>query len=108
MIEQNQKKFFEFFKHYKPDEKIREILDKAYNVRVRVAKEPLRIEVLASFDSVVRNATLYPIEEELRVLYEALSFRILPTFPAEAFRPEYMTDVIEEAVRAEVIARGFF
>ncbi len=102
------KKFFDFFKHYTPAEEDREMLSSAENVKVRVAKNPLRIEILADFPTVIHNAQLYPIEDELCALYEAASVRIMPTFPKELFSVTYMVEVIDEAVRVGVIARGFF
>ena len=108
MTENGQKDFFDYFKSYKTDEKTRQMLLTAEELKVRVAKAPLRIEVLASFPHVVRGEVFYALEEELRVMYEAASFRFLPRFPAEEFRTEYMSDVLEEAVRSNVITRGFF
>ncbi|MBO5653320.1 MAG: hypothetical protein J6S44_03810, partial [Clostridia bacterium] len=108
MTENGKKNFFDYFKHYKTDENTRQMLLSAEELKVRVAKDPLRIEVIASFPHVVRGATFYALEEELRVMYEAASFRFLPRFPAEEFRTEYMADVLEEAVRSNVITRGFF
>ena len=75
----NGKGFFDYFKNFHPSEEVEETLKAAENVRVRVAKDPLRIEVLVDFPYVVRNCLLYPLEDELCQLYEAASFRILPT-----------------------------
>ncbi len=108
MTQNTEKGFFDYFKSFKTDEKTRQMLESAQNIKVRVAKEPLRVEVIASFPHVVRNDVLYALEEELRVMYEAASFRFLPSFPAEEFEKEYMADVVEEAVRSGVITRGFF
>ena len=102
------KKFFDFFKHYSPNDEAREMLESAEEVRVRVAKDPLRIEILARFPRVVRNAELYPVEDELCALYSAASCRILPSFPSELFSVVHMEDIVGEAVRVGVIARGFF
>ncbi len=107
-MEKNSKTFFDYFKRYNPDEKTRQILLMAENLKVRVAKDPIRVEVHAFFPEVIRNSVFFPIEAELCTLCEAASFRFLPTFPAEKFCVEYMSDVLEEAVRSGVIAQGFF
>ena len=101
------KRFFDFFTRYKPNEDVRKILELAENVSVRVAKTPLRIEVAARFPYVLGNGFLYSIEEELRLMYSAESFRILPSFPPEAFSLASVADIVDEAIRVGAIARGF-
>lgn len=105
----NIKGFFDYFTRYVPeDPETKAALCEAENVHVRVAKDPLRIEVTADFPHVIRNGLLYPAENALCLLYSAASFRILPTFPATAFSPDLMADVVEEAIRIGAIVRGFF
>ncbi len=43
----NDKKFFDYFKLYKPDSDVRRVLEDASELRVLVSKQPLRIEVHA-------------------------------------------------------------
>ena len=101
------KKFFDYFKQYRPQEDIRKILDDITSVRVLVSKQPLRIEVHASFPYLVKNAVLYAVEKELCEMYDAASFRILPTFPAHLFSAECLADIVEEAIFVNAITRGF-
>ncbi|MBQ9736552.1 MAG: PolC-type DNA polymerase III [Clostridia bacterium] len=113
MSETTQKKFFDYFKRYNPDEKTRQMLSSAEHVRVRVSKTPngtsaSHIEIYMTFPMVVHNRALYAVEEEMRELYEASSVRIFPSFPTSLFSLEAMPDVIEEAVRSNVIVKGFF
>ncbi len=108
MAENNEKKFFDFFKRYNPDEKTRQMLESATAVRVRLSKDPMRIEIYATFPMVVRNVALYAVENELRTFYEAASVRIFPTFPSSLFNVSLLEDVVEEAVRSGVIVKGFF
>ena len=108
MAENNEKKFFDFFKRYNPENKIRQVLESATGVRVRLSKDPLRLEIYASFPSVVRNSVLHEIENDLCLFCEAASVRIFPTFPAETFSAALMRDVTEEAVRSGVIVKGYF
>ncbi len=101
------KKFFDYFKQYKPEEDVRRVFEDASDVRVLVSKTPLRIEVHASFPYIVKNALLYAAEKELCAMYDAVSFRILPKFPAHLFRASAMEDIVEEAVFVNAITRGF-
>jgi len=103
----NDKKFFDYFKLYKPDSDVRRVLEDASELRVLVSKQPLRIEVHAFFPYIVRNAFLRAVENELREMYDAASFRILPKFPSELFSTEALEDVVEEAIFVNVITRGF-
>ena len=105
----DKKGFFDFFTKYTPkSEEAREILALAEDVRVRFAKEQNRVEVLAHFPVIVRAAILYEIEDDICASYELVSARILPNFPAALFKPDYMEDVLEEAVKVGVITKGFF
>lgn len=109
MGEKGEKTFFHYFSGYEPEDAgTKEALLSAYDIHVRVAKAPLRIEVMARFPQVVPGALLYRVEDDLRARYEAVSFRILPAFPSSSFTPERMADVLEEAVRVGAITRGFF
>ena len=108
MTENNDKRFFDFFKNYKTDDNTRQILESATNVRVRLSKDPLRLEIYATFPMVVRNRTLYAIEAELCSHCGAASVRIFPTFPSALFDVSFMEDVVEEAVRSGVIVKGYF
>ena len=108
MAENNQKRFFDFFKKYNPEDKVRQILETATGVRVRLSKDPLRIEIFANFPMVIRNSVLYEIEESLCRYCEAASVRFFPTFPSSLFSAALMEDVVEEAVRSEAIVKGYF
>ncbi|MBE6655344.1 MAG: PolC-type DNA polymerase III [Ruminococcaceae bacterium] len=108
MIENNDKRFFDFFKRYKTDDKTRQMLESGTNVRVRLSKDPLRIEVYITFPMVLRNRTLHAVERELCAYCEAESVRIFPTYPSSLFDVSFMEDVVEEAVRSGVIVKGYF
>ena len=101
------KKFFDYFKQYKPEEDVRKVFEDASDVRVLVSKNPLRIEVHACFPYIVTNKVLYTAEKELCAMYDAVSFRILPKFPPHLFAPQCMEDIVEEAVFVNAITRGF-
>ena len=109
MGEAVKKGFFDYFPGYEPeDATVKAALAAATEVRVRVAKAPLRIEVMARFAEVVPGAMLYRVEDALCERYEAASFRILPAYPSSAFSMACMPDVLEEAVRVGAVTRGFF
>ena len=108
MQDHNEKRFFDFFKRFKTDDKTRQILESATNVSLRLSRDPLRFEIGATFPMVVRNRVLHDIEDELCTFYEAASVRIFPTFPSSLFRAELMEDIVGEAVRSGVIVKGYF
>ena len=108
MTKNNDKRFFDFFKRYKTDDKTRQMLESGTNVRVRLSKDPLRLEIYITFPMVLRNHTLYTVEQELCAYCEAESVRIFPTYPSSLFDVCFMEDVVEEAVRSGVIVKGYF
>ena len=103
------KGFFDCFKKYEPyDDKEKEILTLAENIRLRRSKDGTRIEVDADFPVIIRASVLYETEAHLCQTYGLVSARILPHFPGTLFQTEYMSDVLEEAVKVGAITRGFF
>ncbi len=102
------KSFFEIFKKYLPDREKRELLEKAENTRIRITREPYRVEVELDFPRHNDQKLLHSIEEELRVFYNACSFRIFPHYPIEDFSEERIPEIFDEASRSGAITRGFF
>ena len=105
---ESQKKFFDIFKKYLTDREKRELLEGAENVRIRIMRDPYRVEVEADFARHNDQRTLHAIEDELRVFYNACSFRIFPHYPSEDFSAERMGEIFAEASRCGAITRGFF
>ena len=105
---ESQKKFFDIFKKYLPDREKKQMLEEADNVRIRIMRDPYRVEVEADFPRHNDQRTLHAIEDELRVFYNACSFRIFPHYPQEDFTAERMEEIFEEASRSGAITRGFF
>ena len=105
---ENSKRFFDIFKKYAPSEEKRELLEKAENVRVRIQKEPYRVEVDADFDTHQSQTMLYEIEDELRAFYDSQSFRIFPHYPQSEFSLRSMPEIFDEAARVGAITKGFF
>lgn len=107
-MSENGKRFFEIFQKYKPDAEKRELLDSAFNVRVRLQKEPYRVEVDVDFDEHKNQRIIYEIEDELRSFYNAVSFRIFPHYPESEFSLKLMGEIFDEAARVGAITKGFF
>ncbi len=104
-----QKGFFEIFTRYIPTERQRMLLESGTNIRVRYKKTPpIRIEADIDFPHHEDAELLQEIEDELRNLYGAASFRMLPHYPQDSFTLAYMPEIIAEAVRSGAITRGFF
>ena len=75
------KTFFEIFRRYEAQGERRKLLERATGVDVRYCRAPFRVEVDMVFPAVEDHVLLYAIEDELRTLYEARSFRIFPKYP---------------------------
>jgi hypothetical protein len=105
---QENKKFFDIFKKYKPGEDKRALIERAYASSFRYTKDPMRVEVELSFHSHEDPELLYEIEDECRELYGAESFKILPHFPPESFTMELFSEVVCEATVCGAITNGFF
>ena len=90
---QGEKRFFDVFSRYKPQEEKRALLERGYNARFRYTKDPMRVEVDLSFDSHEDAELIYEIEDECRELYSAESFKILPHFSPECFDMRYFDEM---------------
>ena len=83
-------------------------LKEATDIGLRADKERRMIEVSAFFPVPKPKRELYKIEEEIARTYDLSMVRILPRYPASFFDKEYIPEVLEEAQRIGVVARGFF
>ena len=102
------KSFFEVFRRYDVQGERRKLLERATSIDVRYCRDPFRVEVDMVFPAVQDYVMLYAIEDELRELYEARSFRIFPQYPSELFSISSMTAVLAEAERIGAVTHGFF
>ena len=100
--------FFDFFKRYSPDMDKRDLLERGYNVRPRVSKEPPMVEVDISFRSHEDAELIYDIEDECKNFYQMVSFKILPHFPPEIFDMKYFPEILLEAATCGAVTNGFF
>ena len=102
------KNLSELFNKYIPTDEHAAVLDRGLVVRSRVNKERRIIEVYASFDRFVKKALLYEIEDAIRDAYKLQFCKILPQYPKELFDYDYIPEILLEAERVGVVARGFF
>ena len=98
----------ELFNKYLPTEEHNIILESGSVLRSRVDKEKRMIEVWAEFGKIIPKNKLYDLEESIKEAYKIQSCRILPKYPAELFDSDYIPEILLEAERVGVIARGFF
>ena len=103
-----QKNFLEIFNILKPSDDVRDMLLKASDIKVRVDKEKRFAEIKANFPKTIRKQLLYRAEAELQRDYSLNCVRILPTYPAECFDDRYISQILVEAERTGIVARGFF
>lgn len=112
-------KFFALFPKYHPEGAVAEALACVTDARREIQRgrdgEILRIEVRAAFSHHVSGDLLYEAEDACLALYSGeggfpslLSFRIIPSFPTEAFDLSRLSEIAEEATRSGAVTRGFF
>ena len=103
------KNFFEIFNLYNPGVGAAgDFLLGAKNIRVRADREKRFVEVRAEFPETAKKEFIYDIEKELAKIYKLNCFRILPSYPEEAFTEAYIPEILIETERTGVVAKGFF
>ena len=102
------KTFIELFNKYLPTDEHAAILDGAEIVRSRVDKEKRMIEVTVSFFKLVSKRKLYEIEDAVCQAYKIQFCKILPQYPKELFDVDYIPEILLEAERVGIVAKGFF
>ncbi len=105
----SQKAFLEIFNKYSPDGRdIAAVLSCAGDVSVRADKVRRILEAEVHFDSIVDKDMLYRIEDGIKEAYKLNAMRILPKYPEDLFDGIYFAQILKEAERVGVVARGFF
>ena len=102
------KNLAELFNKYIPTESQKSILEKGTVLRSRINKEKRMIEVYASFDALISKSVLYEIEDAIRDAYQLQVCKIMPKYNRELFDYDYVPEVLIEAERVGLVARGFF
>ena len=69
-----EKKFFDIFAKYKPQQDKRDLLLRSHSFKFKYTKDPMVVEVDLSFDSHEDAELIYEIEDECRELYSAQVF----------------------------------
>ena len=103
-----QKTLFEILSKYTPDDMTASWMRHAANIVVRADKERRMLEIGADFPELIPKNRLYHAENEIAKAYELFGVRILPHYPAELFGEPYIPEILEEAQRIGIVARGFF
>ena len=93
---------------YIPNDDDAAILDSGVVSRSLVDKEKRCLEVHAQFSEVIPKYRLYELEEAVRAAYELRMCRIRPHYPSDRFSIQYIKDILLEAEREGIVARGFF
>ena len=104
-----EKTFLEKFNKYQPiDTEIIRVLSRVLKYAVRLNKEARVIEADVYFDEIVNKNVLYRIENEIKEAYSLTYMKLMPKYPAELFDKGYFEQILLEAERVGVVARGFF
>lgn len=102
------KHILEVFSKYNPSEKTRKILLLSADNKVKYDRERRIVEIELRFETLINKIDLYEIEAELCSAYSMNYVKILPKYPCELLRREYIPQVLIEAERTGIVARGFF
>ncbi len=103
-----EKNLLEVFYKYTPDAPIASFMQKASGITIRADKEKRMLEVGANFPEIVPKSLLYRAEAEIAAVYELNYVRILPHYSGELFGETYLPEILAEAQRSCLVARGFF
>ena len=103
-----QKNLKELLNKYLPPLEYAQILESGSVTRSRVDKEKRILEVHADFPCIVKKDILYAIEGQVVEAYKLAYFKILPHYPSDLFDESYVSEIIKEAERIGIVARGFF
>ncbi|MGN1047811.1 MAG: PolC-type DNA polymerase III [Eubacteriales bacterium] len=98
----------EILKRYEPNERSRELLLSASDIRLRADKNAKMLEIKAHFPKIIEKKVLYRIEEEIREAYSLNSVRLLPSYDPSLFSFDYIPQLLLETERVGIVAKGFF
>ena len=104
-----EKTFLEKFNKYQPkDTDVIRVLSRVIKYSVRLNKEARVIEADVYFDEIVNKNILYRIENEIKEAYSLNYMKLMPKYPAELFDKRYFEQILFEAEKVGIVARGFF
>ena len=98
----------ELLHKYLPPPEMESVLNAGTVIRSRVDKDKRFLEVTADFPYLISKETLYALEAQVTEVYRLNGFKILPHYPAELFKPTYVSEILLETERVGTVARGFF
>ncbi len=104
-----EKLFLEMFNKYAPNgSDILDILGNAKVSSVKADKERRFLQAEVVFTEVLSKSLLYRIEDEIKEAYSLNFMKIMPKYDASLFDYRYFEQILIEAERVGVVARGFF
>ena len=104
-----EKRFLEMFNRYKPSgADIDAVLSDACVMSVKADKEKRLLQADVRFDDTVSKNLLYRIENEIKEAYSLSFMKIMPKYDGSLFDYRYFEQILVEAERVGVVARGFF
>ena len=98
----------ELLNKYVPSSSEAFILDDGVVSRSLVDKERRCLEVHADFSRIFDKEDLYALEEGVKKAYELQMCKIKPHYPKDKFYNGYISQILLEAEREGIVARGFF
>lgn len=102
------KKFLEIFSKFSPEPLVKEYFINSGENVLRYDREKRIIEIETEFYEIVPKSVLYSVEEELCKIYEMAHVKILPKYCEDFLSYSYIPQILLEAERIGIVARGFF
>ena len=104
----SKKNLKELLNKYLAPSEFEDILEDGIVVRSRIDKEKRFLEVTAEFPYLILKDKLYELEAQVAEIYRLNSFKILPHYSSELFSYSYVPEILKEAERIGIVAKGFF
>lgn len=102
------KHILEIFSKYQPTAEARTILQTSGENTVRYDRERRIVEIELSFEELVKKVDIYKIEAELCAAYSMNYVKLLPKYSPSRLTYDYIPQILIEAERTGIVARGFF
>ncbi len=97
------------FSRYIPkNDKQRDILSRSLSLKTRIDKEKRFVETEVSAPELIKKSDLWALCEDIRMMYELNSLKIITKYAKELFTTDYIPEILKEASIRGAVTHGFF
>lgn len=107
-MEKVKRTFRERFSRYEPSQAEAKFISSITDYKLMVDESRTRLEIEVKCSEVFPKKVVYSAEEEIQKSYNLKSVRIFTAYDSEAFKMDYIPQLLIEAGRSGVVSRGFF